>query len=154
MRVFHFSSEHSVIKLLNGICFLMYLLSILLPIFWAFWKFLWSNIITSLEGFYHLTIMSPLALRNQEFPVRVRLLPICRDELSVVITRLMSKCLWSGWKWLWGVKEMHFPFPCSPVIREWSWKKTQKEKTKNNNNKKPWCAIWFNQHSYWCELLV
>ena len=24
---------------------------------------------------------------------------MCRGELSTVIARLMSKCLWSGWKW-------------------------------------------------------
>ena len=35
---------------------------------------------------------------NQNFLVRVRLLPMCRGELSVVIARLMSKCLRSGWK--------------------------------------------------------
>ena len=40
-----------------------------------------------------------LALGNQRFPVRVRLLAMCRGELSAVIARLMSKCLWSGWKW-------------------------------------------------------
>ena len=25
--------------------------------------------------------------------------------------RLVSKCLWSEWKWYWGVKEMPSPFP-------------------------------------------
>ena len=39
------------------------------------------------------------ALGNQRFPVPVRLLPMCRGELFPVISRLMSKCLWSGWKW-------------------------------------------------------
>ena len=34
-----------------------------------------------------------LAVRNQTFPVRVPLLAMPRDELSAVITRLMSKCL-------------------------------------------------------------
>ena len=58
------------------------------------------------------------------FPVRVRLQPMCRGELPAVITRLMSKCLWSEWKWPWGTAEMFSPFPCSPVIREWLWKKT------------------------------
>ena len=48
--------------------------------------------------------------------------------LSVVIARLMSNCLWSGWKWYWGVKEIPSPFPGSLVIREWLWKKTQAEK--------------------------
>ena len=28
-----------------------------------------------------------------------RLPAMCRCELSAVIARLMSKCLWSGWKW-------------------------------------------------------
>ena len=32
-----------------------------------------------------------LAFGNQRFPVRVRLLAMCRGELSVVIARLMSK---------------------------------------------------------------
>ena len=34
-----------------------------------------------------------LVLGNQRFPVRVRLLAMCRGELSVVIVRRMSKCL-------------------------------------------------------------
>ena len=50
-----------------------------------------------------------------------------QGDLSVVFTRLISKSLWSGWKLQWGVKEMHSPFIYSPVIREWSWKKTQIE---------------------------
>ena len=29
---------------------------------------------------------------------------MCRGELSAAIARLMSKCLWSGWKWQRGVK--------------------------------------------------
>ena len=45
----------------------------------------------------------------------------------------MSKCLWSGWKWLLGVNEMPSPFPCSPVIRECLWKKTHIEKKKKKN---------------------
>ena len=40
-----------------------------------------------------------IVLGNQRFPVRVRLLAMCRGELSAVIARLMSNCLWSGWKW-------------------------------------------------------
>ena len=53
---------------------------------------------------------------------------LSRGELSAVIIRLMSKCLWSGWKWYWGVKEIPSPFSCSPVIRKCSWKKSQIEK--------------------------
>ena len=53
---------------------------------------------------------------------------MCRDELSGVVARPMSKRCWSRWKWWWGVNEMPSPFPCSPVIRECSWKKTQIEK--------------------------
>ena len=34
-----------------------------------------------------------LALGNQKFPVGVRLLAMCRGELSAVIAHLMSKCL-------------------------------------------------------------
>ena len=41
-----------------------------------------------------------LVLGNQRFPLRVvRLLSICRGELSTIIARVMSKCVWSGWKW-------------------------------------------------------
>ena len=29
-----------------------------------------------------------------------------RRPLSSVVTQVMSKCLWSGWKWKWGLKEM------------------------------------------------
>ena len=34
-----------------------------------------------------------LALGNQRFPIRVRLLPMCRGELSAIIAQLMCKCL-------------------------------------------------------------
>ena len=40
----------------------------------------------------------------------------------------MSKCLWSGGSGSEELEEMLSPFPCSPVIRECSWKKTQIEK--------------------------
>ena len=40
-----------------------------------------------------------LELRNQRSQVQVWLLAMCRGELSPVISRLMSKCLWSRWKW-------------------------------------------------------
>ena len=53
---------------------------------------------------------------------------MCRGELSAVIAWLMSKCLWSEWKWYRGLKEIVSPFPCCPVNRECSWKKTQIEK--------------------------
>ena len=56
---------------------------------------------------------------------------LCAELSSVVIARLMSECLWSGWKWWWRVKEMPSPFSCSPVICEWLWKKTQIEKKMN-----------------------
>ena len=55
---------------------------------------------------------------------------MCRGELPTGTARLMPKCLWSGWKWYWGVKEIPSPFHCSPVIRRCSWKKTQIEKKK------------------------
>ena len=42
-----------------------------------------------------------LALRNQRFLVRVRLLAICRGEVSTVIAHLMPKCLRSRWKCRW-----------------------------------------------------
>ena len=50
------------------------------------------------------------------------------DTCNMLLKLSMSKCPWSGWKWCWGVKEMPSPFPCGPVIRECSWKKTQIEK--------------------------
>ena len=50
---------------------------------------------------------------------------MCRGELSAVIDQLMSKCLWSRWKWLWRINGMLSHFPCSPVIRECLWNKTQ-----------------------------
>ena len=53
-----------------------------------------------------------------------------RGEFSPVIAQLISKCLWSGWKWWWRVKEMPSPFLCSTAIRECSWKKTKIEKKK------------------------
>ena len=58
---------------------------------------------------------------------------MCRGELSAVIALLMSKYCEAGgsgseeWK-----KCPHPPFPCSPMIREWSWQKIQTEKKKNN----------------------
>ena len=36
---------------------------------------------------------------RSETKVQVRLLAMCRSELSAVIARLMSNCLLSGWKW-------------------------------------------------------
>ena len=82
-------------------------------------------------------------LRSEGFPVQVRLLAMCKGELSAMITRLMSKCLWSRWKWQWGVNEMLSSSPCSPVVRECSWKKTHIEKKyiyiqcKSNSSNKP-----------------
>ena len=38
-------------------------------------------------------ICARLALGNQRFPVRVRLMDMCRGGLSAVIALLMSKCL-------------------------------------------------------------
>ena len=40
-----------------------------------------------------------LALENQKFPVPVRLLVMCRGELSAVIAWLIYKYLWTGLKW-------------------------------------------------------
>ena len=42
-------------------------------------------------------------------------LAMCWGELSAVIAWLTSKCLWSGWKWSRGVKEIASRFPCCPV---------------------------------------
>ena len=50
----------------------------------------------------------------------------------------MSKCPQSRWKWEWQVKEMPSPFPCSPVIRESSWKKRL-----NNHNVRESGTIWY-----------
>ena len=75
-----------------------------------------------------------IALRNKRFPVRLRLLAMCRGELPAVIARLMSKCLWIRWKWQRRVKEITSSFPCCPVYCEYSWKKTQIEK----KQQRPW----------------
>ena len=37
-------------------------------------------------------ILTNNALQKQRFPVRIRLLAMCRGELSVVIAQLISKC--------------------------------------------------------------
>ena len=49
-----------------------------------------------------------------------------RGELSAAITQLISKCLWSGWKW-------SSPLICFPVNHEYLWKKTQIKKKKKAN---------------------
>ena len=82
------------------------------------------NIIDRSSTYFHSSCWR-LALGNQRFAVWVRLLTICRGELSAVIDQLMSKCLWSRWKWLWRINGMLSHFPCSPVIRECLWNKTQ-----------------------------
>ena len=64
------------------------------------------------------------------FPARLRLWAMRRGELSEAITQLMSKCLWSGWNWEKGYKEIASHFTCCPVSREYSWKKSQIEKKK------------------------
>ena len=59
---------------------------------------------------------------------------ICQKILVVtktkLIARLMSKCLWCDWKRYRRAKEISSPFSCSPVTREYSWKKTCIEKKK------------------------
>ena len=67
----------------------------------------------------------------QRFHVLFRLPAMRRCELSAAITQLMSKCLWSGWKWQKRYKEIVSPFTCCPVNREYSWKKSQIEKKAN-----------------------
>ena len=42
----------------------------------------------------------------------------------------MSKCLWSGWNWQKGCKQISSLFTCCPVNHEYSWKKSQVEKKK------------------------
>ena len=69
-------------------------------------------------------MVSDLCSETKDFTDRAWLPAMCRGELSAAIDRLMSKCLWSGWNCL------------SPVIREWSWKKTQIEKKKFIQGKK------------------
>ena len=56
-----------------------------------------------------------------------------RGELSAAITQIMSKCLWSGWKWQKGYKEIASPFNCCLVNHEYSWNKSQKQKPKKAN---------------------
>ena len=54
------------------------------------------------------------------------MLAMSRGEDSAVIALLMSKCLclWSGWKWQWGVNEIASFFICCPVNRDCLWKKS------------------------------
>ena len=66
----------------------------------------------------------------QRFHVLFRLSAMRRGELSTTITQLMSKCLWKGWRWYKGYKEIVSPFTCCPVNREYSWMKSQIEKKK------------------------
>ena len=40
----------------------------------------------------------------------------------------MFKCLWNGWKWYSGVKEMPSLYNFIPMILKWLWQKTQIEK--------------------------
>ena len=69
----------------------------------------------------------------QRFYVQFRLPAMCIGELSAVITQLMSKCLWSGWKCSKGYKEIASTFTCSPVNPEYLWKKRQIKKPKKTN---------------------
>ena len=71
-------------------------------------------------------------LGKQRFSVRVWLLAMCRGELSPVIAWLISKCLWSGGSSSEELKKCPPPFPCSPVVHEWLWKKTQIEKKRKS----------------------
>ena len=80
---------------------------------------------------YYFRAHSLVASKNQGFRVRVRLLVTSRVEISALNPQLMSKCLWSKWKWYWGVKQMPSPFPYSLVIRQWSWKKVPDRKKIN-----------------------
>ena len=56
---------------------------------------------------------------------------MCRSELSAVIARLMSKCLWAGGSG--ELKKIAFSFPCYPVNHESTCNKTQIEKEKDNH---------------------
>ena len=68
-----------------------------------------------------------------------------RCELSAAITQLMSKCLWSGWKWQKGYKEIASPFPCCLVNRKYSRKKSQIVKKVNyalqHVRTDSWCMV-------------
>ena len=57
-----------------------------------------------------------LAPGNQRFSVRVRLLAVCRGELSAAIAQPQSNCMSSVWKWLRRVKEIASTFPGFSVI--------------------------------------
>ena len=52
-----------------------------------------------------------LAIGKQRFPVQVRSLVMCRGELFLVISRIISKCLWSRWKCYREVTQMASLFP-------------------------------------------
>ena len=85
----------------------------------------------ALKALGHFASQWILKIVYQRFRVRFRLRAMHRGELSATITQLMSKCLWSRRKWLKRYKEIASPFTCCPMNREYSWKKSQREKEKN-----------------------
>ena len=97
----------------------------------------WTNVIFEWSVWRACSlVVSDLRSESKRFPVGVRLLAMCRSGLSAVIARPTSNCLWGGWKWYRGVKQMPFLFPCYHVNRKCSWKKTQIEK------KKKYDSLW------------
>ena len=61
-------------------------------------------------------------LGNQRFSFRAQLQAMRRDELSAVITRLMYKCLWSGWNLQGEGKEIPLPSPApNPQLSDEPW---------------------------------
>ena len=74
---------------------------------------------------------------------------MCRGELTALITQLMSKCRWGGWKWKRGVKEIPFPYPCCPVCRECSLKKIQIEKKSKVSDSNTRFFIWNSRFFVW-----
>ena len=84
----------------------------------------------------------------QRFHVLFRLSAMRRGELSTTITQLMSKCLWKGWRWYKGYKEIVSPFTCCPVNREYSWMKSQIEKKRS----KLWFTTCTNRLSMYVDV--
>ena len=86
----------------------------------------------------------------QRFHVRFRLPAMRRGEFSAATTQLMSKCLWSEWKWWKGNKEIASPCTWYPVNREYSWKKSQIEKKRQKKAQNigvcGWRASWIFHH--------
>ena len=83
------------------------------------------------------------ARKPWRFTVRSWSLSVCRDELSAIITLLIFKCLWSGWKWLTGIKiGLILPLLSCDMSRErtYRWEKCLQSYGLRLKNVFPYCT--------------